>query len=285
MAFYESYDPHARYKPLTTVGGYQLYLTQILILVHVVGTIFTALSSGLAGNVYAAALSLNTWDVMNGAVWQMATYAYVDSPGLWLIFVMLMFFFTFGPEVEKYIGRQSTVILYVSLILVPSFTFLGMSAILGQPLVLGGCTNLIAGFFIAYATLYPGIVFNFFFFQLSLKWMALIFLGVYSLIYIGSGSFIGLIAFLLCPGTAFLYLKYLGVQGGFGKVSEWMESKRLERAAKKQKLKVVREKQRERSIDEILDKISKQGIGSLTPEERKTLERARSDLMERDGRE
>jgi len=291
MAFYDSYDPHANYRPLTAIGGFQLYLIQILVLAHVVGMVITAISAGAASDGFARSLGgeygllfgLNSSEVLTGQVWRLVTYAFVDFPGIWFVIILLMTFFTFGPEVEKYIGRKALVGLYAALILVPAIFVILLGAVTGKTLIESGASNVIWGFFIAFSTLYPGLVFNFFFFQLTMKLAAFILLGVNSLMYIAVGDGLGLTTFWLCAGTAFLGLKFLGVQGGFGKFTEWMENKRLERDAKRQKLKVLRRQEKERSIDEILDKISKQGIGSLTPEERATLERARSDLMKRDG--
>lgn len=281
MAFYESFDPHANYKPLTAIGGFQLYLIQILVIVHVIGIVLTA----VVGSAYVAAFAFSSDLVLSGQIWRLVTYAYVQGPSIWGAIILLMLFFTFGPEVEKYIGRKMVIGLYAGLILLPALFVLGLAAAVrpGAPLVLDAGSNVPWGFFIAFCMLYPGLVFNFFFFQLTMKMAAFILLGVNSLMYIAASSWVGLLAFWTCPAYAFVYLKWLGVQGGFGRFSEWMESKRLERDAKRQKLKVLRRQERERSIDEILDKISKQGIGSLTPEERATLERARSDLMKRDG--
>ena len=259
MAFYESFDPHARFKPLTVIGGFQLYLIQVLVLVHTAGMVATALFSGFGGGGYAALLDLQTVEVLQGEVWRLVTYAYVDAPSIWFAISMLIIFFGVGQGVEEYVGRGMVLALYAAMILIPSLVLTAITAVLGSNFILAGCLPLMFGFFVAFCTLYPGVVMSFFFFQISMKMAAWILLGINSLIYISANFIGGLYDLWLCSAIAFFGLKFIGVQGGFGRFTEWMESKRLERDARRQKLKVLRKQERERSIDEILDKISKQG--------------------------
>ena len=65
---------------------------------------------------------------------------------------------------------------------------------------------------------------------------------------------------------------------------DWLESRRSERLARRHQIKVVREQQHADSIDAVLEKISRHGVGSLTSAERATLERARTQLLKRDQR-
>ncbi len=64
----------------------------------------------------------------------------------------------------------------------------------------------------------------------------------------------------------------------------WLDDRRTARLARQRNLKVLKETKAAESIDEILDKISKQGVGSLNASERAALERARTKLLKRDQR-
>jgi len=63
-----------------------------------------------------------------------------------------------------------------------------------------------------------------------------------------------------------------------------MDNRRTEKLARKHNIKVLTEKKTTESIDAILDKISKQGMNSLSSSERAALDRARAKLIDRDRR-
>lgn len=62
----------------------------------------------------------------------------------------------------------------------------------------------------------------------------------------------------------------------------WISDWKHRRMMRHTQLRVVREQEAEKSLDDILDKISRQGMQSLTAAERKTLDRTRSALIEKD---
>ena len=67
-------------------------------------------------------------------------------------------------------------------------------------------------------------------------------------------------------------------------LTDWWETRRAEKLARRHQIKVLSERKTNESIDAILDKISKQGVNSLTSSERAALERARAKLIDRDRR-
>jgi membrane associated rhomboid family serine protease len=282
MSFYSNEDFRARYDPFLYLAGYPLYLVQVLVLFQVAAMLVTTFSGGLGfGEAYGTYLAYSSDDVLQaGRFWQLVTYPLVEPPSLWFAIVALMTFFTFGPDVEKYVGRPAFLKLYAALLLVPSvlLTFFGLFT----PFVIHGSSLIFFGIFIGFCTLYPNAVFCFFFVEMKFKWAAWILLAMATF-----GAFYARNPMMILPlwisaGVGHYGLRMMGVGGGLAWV-EWLENRLAEREAKRRHLRVVRQQEKERTIDEILEKISREGIGSLTREERIALEKARTELIRRDG--
>ena len=84
--------------------------------------------------------------------------------------------FAFGREVERFIGRRAFLVLYALLLLIPSVFLLFWGA--WQRVGLAGSSAIHFGIFIAFATIYPNVEL---FLRIMAKWVALIFVGGYSL--------------------------------------------------------------------------------------------------------
>jgi hypothetical protein len=139
------------------------------------------------------------------------------------------------------------------------------------------------GLFIAFCTLYPGVQWGGF---LTAKWVAIASLILSSAIDLSSSAWVSLGQLWLISGFSFGYIRFLQ-RGGE------LPSFRL--PLRRPKLRVVQKpKSRPRptaiepadagsvEMDQLLDKISKHGLNSLTSQERAALERARAKLLEKD---
>lgn len=272
-----SSDYHARYRPLMSVGGYPLYLIQFLVLVQVVAMILTTFLNGTGWQL----LAFNGQEVAWGYLWQLVTYPLFEMPSLWWAIAMLIIFFS-GPEVEKYIGRAQMLLLYVGMILAGSIPLALLSLVMGVPLTLAGSLSVMFGVFVGLATLYPNVQFNGMFFTLTLKVAVWVLLGINVMISIAYGAWPGAVALLATSAYAYGYLNYIGVRGGFTWWQDWVENRRLRREARRRNIRVMRERKATRSLDQILEKISRDGISSLSEEERAVLEKARTSLIKRD---
>ena len=131
------------------------------------------------------------------------------------------------------------------------------------------------GVFIAFATLYPTAQI---FFSIQARWIALALFAISALQYLAFSMRTSLLVLLLDSVAAVVTIQMLR--------GNWSFELRVPR--KHPHLRVVeREKPVERgcslpSIDSILEKISKSGMGSLTSKERAQLEKAREALLEKD---
>jgi hypothetical protein len=216
----------------------------------------------------------------HGEVWRLVSYV-VFLPSLWFVFAMGFLFFA-GREVEQFTGRKTFLKLYAALILIPAITMCLLGLL--WPLQHLGGTESVFGLFVAFATIYPGFVLNIWFVNLTAKGWAYVLLGVYTLIDIAGHDWSSLIVLWTCAGVGHAAMRVIGAGRGPAWLTDWLEERQAKKLAQQRNFKVLKDAKATESIDDILEKISKQGVGSLNAGERAALERARTNLLKRDQR-
>ncbi len=270
------------YRPLFWVSGRPVYAYTLLISLHVLAFVVTAICISLFGSlaVYDA-LALDTYQVVHyGEVWRLFSYI-VFMPSLWFIFAMGFLYFA-GQQVEQFVGYKTFLKLYAALVLIPAVLLCVVGLV--QPMAHLGGTESIFGIFVAFATIYPGIVLNIWFVNLTTKGWAWVLLAVYSLIDFSGHSWSSLLMLWMSAGVGYLGMRVIGAGRGMTWLTDWIEERQAKKLARQRNFKVLKDTQVAESIDEILEKISKQGVGSLDARERAALERARTNLIKRDQR-
>ncbi len=271
------------YRPVTWMGRYPVDVTTILVGVHVVCAILTALIIGFVHNGVLNYAMFDSAEVWHGQVWRLITYAFIHPPSpsalLWFAIEMYMLFF-FGREVERFIGRRGYIWLYVLLLLVPALilTAWGLKTRTG----LSGSGALHFAVFAAFVTLYPNVQF---FLRIPAKWIFLILAAIGTLSALAAHDWQDLVVLWGSIALAFLFIEFRGA----GPELAWINDFKA-RFRPKPKLYVVQKSIARpvepddvyASIDPILDKISKLGMGSLTESERKILDRARNRLLKKE---
>jgi membrane associated rhomboid family serine protease len=277
MIFHEQSED---YRPLFWMSGRPIYATTLLLILHVAAFVITALCmSFLGGAQVLEAICLYPYQVIyRGEVWRLFSYV-IFPPSLWFVFAMGFLFFA-GREVEQFVGRKIFLKLYAALILIPAVV-LCVAGFVWPMQHLGG-TESIFGLFVAFATLYPGFVLNIWFVNLTAKGWAYVLLGVYSLIDLAAHDWPSLLVLWSCAGIGYAGMRLIGAGHGLTWLTDWLENRQAKRLASQRNFKVLKEAKATQSIDEILEKISKQGVGSLDAKERAALERARTNLLKRD---
>lgn len=280
------YEQSEDYRPLFWFGGRPVHATTFLVALHSIAFVVVAILVAALGVIPVFdALRLDTSLVWVGQVWRLFSYVFVDPAFFtehypnFLLYMIALFFC--GREVEKFIGRSAFLWIYLALILVPAL----MVSLLGlwQPFGYLECFDLIFGFFIAFATLYPGVCL-WFSIPLTNFWLAWIFLTLFSLVALAQHDLNGLLMLWLSSGTAYLGIRFCGGGRGMEWLTDWLEERRMAKLTRQRNFKVVRQKRDAESIDAILDKISQHGMNSLSEQERAALEEARAHLIKRDGR-
>jgi membrane associated rhomboid family serine protease len=267
------------YRPVAWMGRFPVDVTTILVGAHVICAIVACLLIAAGGGALLNLMFFDSARVLGSAqFWRLATYAFVHSPAMLLWFAIEMYMlFVFGREVEKFVGQRAYIGLYVVLLFTPSLllTLWGFS----QQTGLAGSPALHFGIFVAFATIYPSAEL---FLRITAKWMVLILAAVYTLQLLAYHAWTDLAVFWTSVVAAFCFLRLRGV----GPELVWWENFKT-RLQPKPKFKVIPKPSPPRreeddiceSVDPILDKIARSGIGSLTPSERRTLDRVRARLL------
>jgi membrane associated rhomboid family serine protease len=277
------------YRPLFWVSGRPVYANTLLVAAHVISFVVCAICVSFASlEAVSYALTLLPVNVWHGEVWRLVSYvafspAFLTQGPFIFLWSMLILYFC-GREVEQFVGRKSYLGLYAALVLIPALLLWLVGPFLGlASLGYLGCSEVIFGVFVAFATIYPGAMPSMWV-TIPVWILAWIFFGIYMLIYLAFHEFTAMFMLMISSGVGYLTMRWMGAGRGLSWLTDWMETRRAERLARKHQIKVITEKKSAESIDAILDKISKQGVNSLTSSERAALERVRTKLIDRDRR-
>lgn len=262
------------------MGRYPVDVTTILVIAHVASLIAGCLLLFFNATGVYAWLAFDSIAVLHSyAVHQLITYAFVHAPSgiLWFAIEMYMLF-VFGREVERFLGRKAFIALYALLLVGPSLllTVWGLTQHTG----LIGSSALHLGVFVAFATIYPRVELMF---RILAKWAAAVTVAALSLQWLAYHAWQELAVLWLSTAAAFLFVELRGA----GPELPWINQlkslvqpkPRLHVVQKSSTRRVVEPDDVYASVDPILEKISKSGIGSLTEGERRQLDRARKRLL------
>jgi membrane associated rhomboid family serine protease len=272
------------YQPVAWMGRYPIHVPTLLVITHVACLIATCFLLALGGGAILNLLVFDSAQVLHaGRFWQLATYAFVHSPSpmevLWFAVEMYMLFI-FGREVERFIGRRAFLALYAILLFAPPIllTLVGAWVRAG----LAGSSMIHFAVFIAFAALYPNVEL---FLRIMAKWMALIFVAAYSLSLFAYHGWAELAVLWLSVGIAwgFIHFHSAGLEMSWlsGWTSRWRSRRALRVLPSPAQRRPGEQEDIYDTIDPVLEKISKQGIGSLTAGERRALDRARNRLLKK----
>jgi hypothetical protein len=273
------------YQPVAWVGRYPVHVATLLVAVHSLIMVITCFLMALGATAFLNLLIFDSAQVLGmGRIWQMVTYAFVHAPYsgsalLWFAVEMYMLF-VFGREVERFIGRNALVILYALLLCAPT-VFLAVGGIWTR-LGLVGSGALHFGIFIAFVTIYPSVEM---FLRIQAKWVALVFAAIWTLGDLAGRDWSSIIVLWVSIATGFLFIRLRGI----GPELMWWDNlkstlrpkPKFHVVPKPSVRRVIESENVHDSIDPVLDKISKSGIGSLTASERRALDRARARLLKK----
>jgi hypothetical protein len=193
---------------------------------------------------------------------------------------MYMLFF-FGREVERFIGRRAYIWLYALLLIVPALILELWGLIHQTRTGLSGSGALHFAVFTAFVTIYPNVQF---FLRIPAKWLFVIFAAIATLSGLAARDWQDLLVLWDSIAVAFIFIELRGA----GPELAWVNNFKA-RFRPKPKLYVVQKASARSvepddvyaSVDPILDKIARSGMGSLTETERKILDRARNRLLKK----
>ena len=263
------------YRPVGWIGRYPVRVTSIICALFVLGMFGTVIAQTAHWDFTPLVFQSATF--LRGQIWQPLTSPLIQTANFFFLF-NIFFFYWSGNEVERFLGIRRYLELIGLLLLVPPI-FLIVWGTLGAQWPYYGAYELSIGMFIAFATLYPGIEL---FGWVTLKWLAFAGIVLASMQDLPNHEW-GRLSILwgMCL-AAFLFIRV--VQERLPISSKLAE---LNPFRTRRKFKVVPKPEAPRrpdddvyeSVDPILEKIARSGIGSLTPNERRQLDRARNRLL------
>ena len=235
---------------------------------------------------FTLVFGLSLWGIKHLFLWQPVTYLFLHGGFLHIIFNMIGLFF-FGPETERVMGTRRFLLLYFSCGIIGGLGWLLISGSGNIPCI--GASGAIFGILGAFAALFPDrsiTLLVFFVLPVTMKARTLA---------IGLALF-NLISMISVPGHIAYAAHLTGGLVGYGytcfKYKQYVSLTRLNPMQwlndlkwrwQRRNFKVISSSQSgfgsdvHPSIDEvneILDKVSKNGIHSLTDKEREILEKA-----------
>jgi membrane associated rhomboid family serine protease len=247
-------------------------------------------------------LALSRYGFLHGGIWQPLTYMFLHS-GLFHILVNMLMLLFMGPEVERETGGKHFLAMYLLAGVLGGIGWMLLAPYDRTTCV--GASGAVFGVLAAYGTLFPMrrlTVFLFFFFPVSmLAWQLAAGLAFVQLLYLTGGSQqnIAYAAHVFGALAGYLYVRVLrgqaliplggegrrrngGVSGWFAKVRQktadfangWQNPFRRRGPSGGTGADDGPVDQAE--VDRILDKITREGIQSLTDAERATLRKASS---------
>jgi membrane associated rhomboid family serine protease len=257
-------------QPVGTIRGYPIYLTTILVLVLVVGLVFSALAGAMTAIGWFAFAPELLWH--HGQAWRLVSYLVVDQVNFFTLF-NLIFLFSFGRDCEKEMGRGRYLAFLALLILTPAVVAT-LFWLVGFGGMVMGSTPLSIGLVIAFATIYPNVPW---FASIPMKFVAAGCLFLAAVGHLGERDQIGLVSTLATAAVSFGYIRGMreGVFSGFN----WRP-----RFRRKPPVALNKEPEAPGDVDALLDKIAQSGFQSLTPKEKQRLEAAREELLRRNRR-
>jgi membrane associated rhomboid family serine protease len=268
-------------EPLTWVGRVPVYLSTAIAFAHGVMMVLTAVALASGAEWFFQILAFSPQSAIGKLhLWQFVTYAFVNRPEIFTLIQLVLLAF-FGRDVEKFIGRRAFAWLYAVLILAIPVLLWILSLIGVESGSYFGSDAVHFAIFLAFAMTYPGAEI---FFGIQARWIAIALLGIYSLQMLAYRQWISLSILWWECGVAAAWMMREGVRTFSLPSVSTMPLKRPERRTKPVRREPEKEGELYDSIDPILEKIARQGIGSLTRGEREKLERVRAALLEKERR-
>jgi membrane associated rhomboid family serine protease len=204
-------------------------------------------------------------------IWRLVTYTIVHVDPWQILWNMLGLFF-FGRAVEEKYGPREFIRIYLLLAITAALVWLALDAGNGFPGALAGAFAVVMGLLVLFCLHDPMQSVIFIFVPMPAWLLGAIFIGLDIVGVIrGGAAWITPAAHLAGGLMAFIYFR-TGINLGQLLSSNWLRLKRPT------KLRLhdpeAEERQLARQVDAILEKISRDGEGSLTKQERRTLEQA-----------
>ena len=294
---FDSWLPESKdHLPLTWWKQHPIYLAAIIALVAAASMLVFAI---LGPAVMVSWFAFSVEGLKQGKVWTLLTYVLVNSPSVWTLLGCYLMW-NFGEAIERHLGRRSFACLLLLLVLSSPVLIVLLHLAGAQGMAAAGVNNLEFAVFVAFATLYPRAKLNMILFTIDAWVLAAIFVGINALQWIAYRQGIMLLLLAVNVGAAYLFIRYEKGELRLPSFSFPKPGQRPRPQSRPARGAPTRgssassapagaaatpgkktSAKNTPTVDEILDKISHQGMHSITPEERRILDKASEEMRKR----
>ena len=264
------------------LGKLDVTSTVLVVLIGAVGVVASAFAPVLyqVGRFVPA-------EVLQGQVWRAVTWPFVDGISLWSILTLVLLWY-FGRDLENQVGRRPMMSLYVALWAILTVVAFVVGLAMGGG-AMAGLRSIQFIVLLLWIAEYPRRPF---FFGIPAWIVGAVLVALQVLSYIAIRDLAGLASLVVTFFVAAVVARRFGLlsdlswlpgrrgsaprirQGG-GVRAPQASAPRTPRAARAEQKAAARQASDHERMDALLEKISEQGIHSLTPAERKELEALR----------
>lgn len=282
---FDSWFPESKdHLPLTWWKTHPIYLAAVIALVAAASmVVFGILGAIVGAEALVAWLVFDFGSLREWQIWTPLTYVLVNPPSLWTL-VGCLLMWNFGEAVERHLGRRAYVRLLLLLVLVAPamITLLHLAGVRG--LAAAGVSSLGFGIFVAFATLYPQAKINLLIATVDAWVLAAVFVGINALQHLAFRDWSGLLLLASNVGAAYACIRFEKGELMLPSIPKPHFKKAPSQPFRSTtaSAKPARPAKPEGpSVDDLLDKISHQGMQSLTAEERRILDQASEEMKRR----
>lgn len=264
------------------LGKLDVTSTVLVVLIGAVGVVASAFAPVLyqVGRFVPA-------EVLQGQVWRAVTWPFVDGISLWSILTLVLLWY-FGRDLENQVGRRPMMSLYIALWAILTVVAFVVGLAMGGG-AMAGLRSIQFIVLLLWIAEYPRRPF---FFGIPAWVVGAVLVALQVLSYIAIRDLAGLASLVVTFFVAAVVARRFGLlsdlswlpgrrgsaprirQGG-GVRAPQAAAPRTPRAARAEQKAAARQASDHERMDALLEKISEQGIHSLTPAERKELEALR----------
>lgn len=276
---FDSWLPESKdHLPLTWWKTHPIYLAAVIALAAAASMIIYAVAGGGVMETWFAfsfPAAFQQWHV-----WTPLTYVLVNPPSLWTLLGCYLLW-SFGEAVERHLGRRAFVRLLLVLLLSSPvlITLLHLAGV--RSMACAGVMQLEFGVFIAFATLYPHAKINIIILSFDAWVLAAIIVGISALQCLAARDWTSLLLLATNVGAAYAFIRFEKGELKLPSMPKRQFKNTPARPARSVAKPARPAKPQGPSVDDILDKISHQGMQSLTPEERRILDAASEEMKKR----
>jgi membrane associated rhomboid family serine protease len=264
---------HSEQEPWFRIGQFEVTTTTLVAAVVVLCWPVWALAGGAAyetGLMYAPEL------LAGGQLWRLVTWPFAAGPSLWAIIDVAMLWY-FGNILERQIGRTRMAWLLAGMWLSITVAYTAVALLFSSSTALAGIGLIQLLVLLLWIAEYPDARM---FFNIPAWVIGVVIVGLQVLVMLGNRQWDGLLALALSMAFVAVAARRAGMLAAY----DWIPGRprvRKSRAPKVSRTETRahqrRASDRER-LDELLDQINDQGIGSLTDAQRRELLKLRERL-------